>query len=96
MFWPAGKGPFFLTEQRASLVRYYDALASSAGTGNPMRRSTRELLYTTLVGADQVPHTPGWLFGQPSHILIFLFPRFSSFLLFLLFFFATFLKTQKI
>jgi hypothetical protein len=54
------------------------------------------VLYTTLGGADQVPHTPGWLFGQPSHILIFLFPRFSSFLLFLLFFFATFLKTQKI
>jgi hypothetical protein len=68
-------------------------LRSSADAGEPW---FGEVLYTTLVGADQVPHTPGWLLGQPSHILIFLFPRFSSFLLFLLFFFATFLKTQKI
>jgi hypothetical protein len=46
--------------------------------------SSREVLYTTLVGVDQVSHTPGWVLDRPHHVLFFLF--FFSFSVFLLFY----------
>jgi hypothetical protein len=60
------------------------AQQSSRGGVGMCGISSREVLYTTLVGVDQVSHTPGWVLDRPHHVLFFLF--FFSFSVFLLFY----------